>query len=765
MESRFLFQDDMDIDPGDFNSVEDFIQKSFDDLVGDAVTINNRYAGLTVSKTGITTIGITTGRIYQGGQVYASNNPLVNDFLTSLPVASLKNVLVIGSGVTQQAQAIPREFLLDETTGASEPRVVAVEQDRVANLTYAYGVESPTPVDPVIQPAYTIIARVVLSTAGIQSVTMIADNALDNVDDLAVRMRAVEAFEAAIEPQISTLASDIARLSNQVNQPAPSTELIAQLLLRVATLESKVGVPSTAQSSAADYFLDTSLSDTANPLYLAQIEEGIRYAYDAENVIPFALFNPADPSATVSGGVIFPTYTRSLRQSVGPIVADVQISAYAYQTVNYVQKTMTLTRIRYGTPFEVCTNSAFWQSGSYNSVTGVFTAPDGETFNAIYDYNIGANLGISGDHNIIRLTEFWTDTYTEPYWDAIVTNGTVTGAQVAETFLCGQDFWLESIGLYFTAIDSTTQAPVTVILCECNDQGEPDLTQVITQATVGAANLQIWPSRTVFAWTPAYLQAGNRYAIVVVTTGNHRVATAAGSAFTQGTFFTLAQSGYALGDLTRHLCFDLNSCKFNNPTTTLQLQPLQLSGGMCALDFQFGNIAPASTSLTFSILLGGKWVPLSADTAGQLNAGGNLPALLQLQVTMLGTPDIMPAINTVGATITVSRPKTSLVHISTPRTPPAATQNITVIEEYDNYNSQYHTQNVTLLTGATFGTEVQPSSFSDVPSTNSYGGTGIIRTYKFNLSAVVSAYKIKTAMTTQTALITQFAASRQDFCL
>ena len=761
MESIVVFADGMDIDPSDFNNLEAFAQSSLDHVVADAVTQNNRFAGLTVSKTGTTTIGIIPGRIYQGGVVYASNNSIVQDFLQSLPVASLKNVLVIAIGNTQAAAAIPREFLIDETTGASEPRVVSVQQDRVAAISYAYGVESPTPVDPLIQTAYTVIARVVLSTAGIQSVQMLSANQLDNVDDLAQRTTALEAFEALVEPQISTLASDIARLSNLANQPSPTQTIIAQMLTRIATLEAKTGVPSTSQSSAADYFLDTTSSDTTNPLYLAQVEEGIRYAYDGQNEIPIALFNPIDPAATTSGGVIFPAYTRQPRLTVGPAIADVQVSAYTYQTTTMVQETMALSRTRYGASFYVCSNSAYWQSGQYDPATGIFTLPDGETFNASFT---GASYSPNydpQDHLQIRLTEFWVDSWNVPYWQAVTTTNTVTGAQVAETFLCGQDFWLESVELTFTFIDTTQ--PVTVVVCKCSPEGTPDLTSVISQSTVQQANLQITPKTTVFAWTPAYLQAGNRYAIVVITSGNHKIATAPGTAFSQGNFFELTGGGFAAGDLTKHLCFTLNACLFSNPTTILTLQPLQLSGGLTDIDITAGTIAPASTTLTYQVCPSGSttWISLSAATAGQLNAGGNLPALLQFRCIMLGTPDIMPAINASASNIIVSRPKTSAVHISTVRTPPSPTSSVTVIETYGNFNPQYHSCNCVLLSGAGYGTVTQPSSFTTIQQAD--GTTK--RTYVFNLPSPLSSYKIETQMTTQTALITQFVGSRIDYCL
>lgn len=756
MESVFKFQDGMDIDPNDFIMLETFAQQGLDHVVGDAIAFTSRYAGFNLTKNGTTTVGIDVGRLYSGGLRYASNTAQIQDFLPTLPAAGNKIVLVCVNGSTQDSNVTPREFLIDETTGASQPRAVAIETDRIAVLSFAYGNQSPTPVAPIVSSAFTVIGSVLLSTAGVVSVTMNPAAALANLDNVAARTAALELWESEIGPQISTLASDIARLSNQASANSASPILIGQMLERIATLEAKDGISASAQSSAADFFLDTTTSDTTNPLYLAMVEEGIRYAYAAQNEIPIALFNPTDPQATISNGIIFPTFVRSPRQTVGPIIADVQISAYTYNTSTMVQKEMSRSRIRYGTSFTVCTNSAFWQSGSYDPATSIFTLPNGETFNVAFT---GTSYDGTTAHEYLRLTGFWTDTYQDPYWTAVTTTNTVNGAQVAESFLAGQDYWLESVELTFTSID--TSGPVTVVVCEAGDTGTPDLTQVIAQATLTQAQLIISPTTTVFAWTPAYLQAGNRYAIVVITAGNHKIGTAAGTSFTQGTFFTLTGGGFASGDLTRHIAFTLNSCKFSNPSTTLTLQPLQLSGGITDIDVLFGTINPASTVLTFQVQVAGAWIPLSSATAGAINAGGNLPALLPLQVTMLGTPDIMPAINSLQSNITMSRPRTSLNHISTVRTPPTPTQHITVIERYEAWNYTYHTAAVTLMTGGSFATVVAATSFTDAV----IDSETIERTYTFTLGATITAYKIQSALTTQTALIVQQVAWRKDYCL
>jgi len=111
---------------------------------------------------------------------------------------------------------------------------------------------------------------------------------------------------------------------------------------------------------------------------------------------------------------------------------------------------MSRQRIRYGTEFTVCTNSAFWQSGTYDPISGIFTLKDGETFKAAFDLTGGIYSANSGglSHVSVRLQEFWSDTVSDPYWDRITTTNQISGAQIVETFPIGQDAWLHSVGLF-----------------------------------------------------------------------------------------------------------------------------------------------------------------------------------------------------------------------------------------------------------------------------------------------------------------------------
>lgn len=759
MEDRVIFAEYLENDPDDLDNMQGYIGDSIDHVVLDTIVPGRGYAGFAASKTGPAQVTVLSGRFYSGGAVYGLKVPTVYDFTSSLPVAAKKIVLISIWGTEVDTNVQERNFLIAATSTPQAPvyapQAVAMTHSRVVNIGSQAGSESPDPQAPVLASTLLLVATVVLSPTGVVSVVNDTDNQVPNLQDVEDRVVSLEAWEAIAGPEITSISSDIQRLSNLIGSLNPNPDLVGRILLRLADLDAKEGIPSTSTDSSTDLFLTAGLSDTTNLLYSAKIMEGIRLPDAAANDTAIVIFNPLDANAMIRNAVLFPAFDRSLRTRIGPISGAVQVSAYTFQTITATLLQISRQRIRYGTPFIVCTNSAFWASGTYNAATGIFTRA-GETFNLAYEGfvdNIHDVLNVP----IYRATQFWVDTYTEPYWQYLSTDTTLSGTQIAETFPVGQDTWLESIGVTFTKLDSS--GPVTLMVCHCLDTGQPDLTKVIGQVTVAFASLLL-NVETNFPLQPTYLQAGKRYAVVLLTAANHFVASAGANAFPTGTYFALTAGGYAAVDLTKHLALSIYACKFRNPLVSIQFANLQLSGGMTGIDINAGAIVPASTKLTYEIQLAGVWVALNAANAPNLNAGGNLPPNVPLRATFAGTPDIMPCINLGDSTVHVSRPALLGTHISTELDPPSTTQ-IRIIERYEGFNVTYHTATVKLLTGTTFGTTVTPSS-----TTDAIGDSGALeRTYVFNLGAAVTKYKIRTDYTTSTALAEFLVAWRKNYSL
>lgn len=752
MESRRIFLDGMDNDPADYNVMQDFIQGSMDHVVADGVTADRKYAGFAAVKTGSSQVTVQPGRLYVAGKVYALNSATVFDFLTTLPTTTKKIATVAVWGTEVETGATQREFLIDEETNASQPRTVALERARVANIGLRYGVESADPVAPIIEVGLLAVVQVTLSPAGVDSVTMVFGNELDSVSSVVNRVNSLEDFRDDAAPQIVSLSSDLAKVAEAIRGNSP-IETTSRILQRIAVIEAKDGIPTAATDSAADFFLTTAKSDTINLNYQAKIQEGVQFADEAAATTALAIFNPLDANAKVVSGTLFPAFTRSLRlDNMSKRTADVAISSFSYQTNEMVQKTVSRTRIRYGERFVLApTSNVYWVTGSYEIGAGIFIR-DGEYYNTSY--------GAYVNYSYVREPYYWYDTYEETYWDTITVNHSVAGAQVAETFLNANDMWLEAVGLWFTQLASS--GTVNLAVCEVTTNGTPDLNKVVSVQTINRSDLKL-AQETVIGIQPVFLTGGKRYAIVLTTAAAHSVATTAGENFSQGTFFYVLDGAYQQGDGTRDLCFRLYSAKFNQARAIVNMGSLSLSGGITDVDVLADTIVPKSTSLTYEVQIGATWYPLNGDTtdASVLGTIGNVPPLLPIRAVFSGTPDVMPAVKLSNSTITVSRPRNTFKHISTARTLPASSTQIRFTARLQGFNATYHTAVGKLLTGGSFATANTANSFSDV--TNSDGT--VDRTWVFNLGSGVTTYKIQIEGATTTVLKTFSVQNRKDWAL
>lgn len=757
MENKKIFRDGQDIDPTDFSDLQDYAQQTFDDLVADAVSPSQRYAGLLVTKSGITGVNVAAGRLYSGGQMFVSKSVVTQDFLTKLPLAGKKYITVVAYGTTADTDVVAREFLINEETGQSQPRPVATRTARLANIQFAEGQEAPSPTVPLIDAGYTAVADILLSTTGVESVNMRTDSALSSIDALGSRVNDLEAFEGAVGPKVTSLSSDLASLSQQVNASASSNS-IAQVLMRLATLEAKSGIPTTNSSSHADYFLTTNNVATSHPSSNCKIKEGIRFPDANANISQLALLNPLDVGAKTVNGVLFPQYTRKLWMKTGTPSDQVRVAGFSYQTNSLVQKQMSRQVIHYGAAFDVCTNSAFWQSGTFDPIGGIFTR-NGETFKAALDLN-GMPYIYDADglmHVPMRVQQYWTDTVVDTYWDSVTVPHSVNGAFVAESFLQGQDIWLDAVGLTFTKLADTGDATVGVMEVS-NQNGLPDTSKVIAFTTLTRASM-VAGAETVVPLTPTFLSAGKRYAVFVITTADHWLATVPGEQFTSGTFFYILDGAYAQGDGTKDLALSLYRAVPNSTRTSINMQPLNLDGGILGIKINADAIVPSQCRLAYEIQVDGTWYALEDVKDYKLGQGGAVLPLLPFRITFLGSSDMMPAVTLSGSEVKLSRPGTSLTCITKPVTVPSTTQ-IHVIQRYENWNGSYHSASLKLRTGgtvnagatdggaSTYNTLVNPTSYTDTAGVDQIAGAFIERHYVFSLGAAVTSFCTQTDMTT-----------------
>jgi len=743
MERQVQFRDNQEQQAIDHNNLQNFVRDTFDDLVRDAIEDGKAYAGFETTATGTTQVTTQPGEYYANGAIHISRDAVVTSLYTYLPTVTKKKVaLVLWATTDANIGVEARDFLINVDTGETQPQAVAMERRRVANIGVQPGIESPDPQLPPIASQYLLFAVVTLTPTGIESVEMATSNRLARLSEVARSVQSIQLWREQTEPRITTIASDITKLANSVSGTAQQRDLFT-LYADVARLKELNELPDTYAGYGADRYLTTDETDTANVNLLCKVEEGVRFGDANAGLSELAVFSTLNPNQSLQAGLLLPKYSNVNRLNITGYSGEVSISQYGFQTFSLVQKMMSRQRIRYGATYTYCTNSAWWRSGTYDPVTKIFTR-QGETFQVV-----------GGDplhnHKTVRLVQFWVDTYDEPYWEFVTTTTNISGAQVAETFLNAQDGWLTQIGFYLTRRAGSGNIYLT--LCETTN-GAPDLSKCIMHTAVAYEDLKVYPNQTLVSIPPTYLKAGGRYAIVWTTNADHWLAMASGNSYAQGTFFYSTDGAYYQGDLTKDVMLSLNFAQFANPRVVIDLQPLQLDGGICNIDINADMIVSAATQLVFEVQVNSNWVPLT-----QINTQAliGLPPLLPLRAVFVGTSDIMPGLKLLGSAVKVWRPRTTFRHISS-ECIRVSSSTIKVQLRLENWHPANHSVGCKLLTGAGFATEETP----DVTETVVIDDYATQKTYTFNLGAAITSFKIQIDGTTSSALDTFHVAERVD---
>ena len=326
-----------------------------------------------MTKSAVTQISVRAWSPLFGRQGLRSGSTAWSkDFITQLPVAGKKMAAVVTWGSESDTDVRPRQFLVNAETRQAEPQAVPLvhcPRRQPERRDRHRGARS----DPAARGRRLhVVAHVVLTSTGVDTITMIADNKLPSVQDHDERIDDLEEFENTTGLQIKTLASDIAALKEAGARGDVDQATMGRTLTRLAVLESKNGIDYNAIDFSANFFLDTTKSKLDDPLSHVLVEEGIRMPHAAEGAAALQIFNPLDPNATIKNGILFPAYTREAWLQSGGISGELQVAAYSVSSFDMVQKTIARQRIRYGNEFIVCTNSLFWQTGQYDGAGRFF---------------------------------------------------------------------------------------------------------------------------------------------------------------------------------------------------------------------------------------------------------------------------------------------------------------------------------------------------------------------------------------------------------
>ncbi|WP_298962201.1 hypothetical protein [uncultured Methylobacterium sp.] len=758
MEQTVQFRDYQEQVADDHNNIQKFSRDAMDNVVRDVVTKGRAYSALTVQKTGQVEISVSPGRVYDNGAVYGRRTTLVQSMATFTAAAARRIVAVAAYGVEVDAGTEQRDFVVDVTTRATEPRGVAMTKSRDVQIVFVAGAEAADPTPPPIPANQVVIAHVLMDTTQVLSVTMLTANAVESTDSLNLRARALETFKGQIEPRVSSLGADLADLANQLRS-SPSASTLGRIQLDLARVKAALKFPPSASGYGSFPYLDQSYSDMTNAAGLgfdARVEMGVRFPTANAANVPISLFAANDPNARMTGGLLLPAYTEEDKLNTGWPDTELGIAQYGFQTLQTKTGYMSRSRIRYGGSYTACSNGVNWGiDGEPNPAANLYDF--GTTLiEAVQriDYDV-SNPG----HESYWRNSYWFDTWKEPYDYSVATNGSIAGAFVAQTLLVTNDMWLTSIGYHLYA--KAANEDMKILVCEVTN-GQPDLSKVMLSAVQAHAAMK--PNdHNIVSVKPTFLQKGKRIAVCMISNANHKIGMTNGQNYLDGTFFYSTDGIFYQGDLTKDMTVHLYGAKFNAPQVTIEFTGLNLDGGLRDIDILAEQWVPDSCQLIYEVRPSGtgQWQPLTSDN---VNALSTAPALCQFRARFVGTRDMQPAINLPNSRVFISRPKTTLKYVSEPEAVPA-TSTITVKYLLEHFDETPHSFIPSLyVTAGTSGTIPRVETpDSVVTKLISLPDGRYERTCIFNLAAPVTAFRFVMDGQTNSAANTYHVASNDYY--
>mgnify|MGYP000179830600 FL=1 len=170
MFKKVIFRDRQELQAQDLNNVEEFTDNSLQALIEDAVSERAHYTGFGVIQQGTTEIRVEQGRLYKNGNIFVLEQAQEINLFQYLPMATKRICAVVVWGSEVETEVEPRDFLIDVVQGTTEPRAVAMQKLRLANVNIVPGVESADPQPPAIQEGLVPVAYIHLTTTGIEKI-------------------------------------------------------------------------------------------------------------------------------------------------------------------------------------------------------------------------------------------------------------------------------------------------------------------------------------------------------------------------------------------------------------------------------------------------------------------------------------------------------------------------------------------------------------------------------------------------------------------
>lgn len=730
METKVKFNTAQEVPASELNALQDAAQAAMDHIVKVLLFDEGRFSGLMVSKNSALEIAIGKGYFINNGAIYPKTEDTAANLQSFLPSTGLRKVLVLVSGETANGATESRRFLIDAATRATQPRQVSTRTIRQASIDIVAGVASNSPSRPAVGAGWKVVAELTIGPSGItvDPVMEEANRAL-TLESAIAAIALLQAQDRKFSSMMDTIRSEITGLAQELRTKANDAR-VTYVVKDVLNLREKLDIADANSHFGFDNFVTDSESDEAFSGYTARVEGGTLQMGMATNATKLiALTNPNDAKLDISeSGLILPASTSELRLECNDYDTGVSIASYGVSTIVGKKLNLSRTYIFYATKAGRSFAEAYLSKNKNVRVRNPADnawqtiSLDGKTWKI---EQIGGNL------------KAWKLMVSEAYWDFDAVDLSTSGSRIAQTMLNSQGGWYKRVDFYL--VDKGSSGNVTVTVCELTEAGTPNLGRILSVATVAYSSLNKgWNNVALF--DPFYLVRGRRYGIVLTTPGAHVVGASLSNGITHGTLLASGDGTSWQVDLAKDLMFRLYACKFNSTKVVIDIEDVDLAGGIREVQAMLTGYQPSGTDLVLEGRIAGAWRSLTQEDETVLNSA---PSVLPLRLVFIGTKDLMPAIDLSKSRVIASRPLLTSTHISTIRSLGAGTtSSIKVIEVSDDFDEAAHDWVVTILSGAGYATVTTAASVTTKKSVD--GRTQ--RTWIFSPSAI-GAYRVKTVLT------------------
>lgn len=685
-----------------------------------------KYRGFPVVKDNANQVTVSVGAAYiDYRQFYLGASEQVSLAAEKPLIAGQKRVVILCAQGSPDVEgpAVSRDVTVEVPDAGSGPAIQDVSrpavpylENRVLVAKVAGGL-STQEVDPSVPANVVPFCRIVLDLNGIVGdPVMLPEYRINTVSELDAIIAQQARLIDIVMGEVNALRNDVVGLQGWL-RTTTSHETISQLIYDVATLKDVNDIDDVGAPYALDRLIDDSETDTEHADYHARIDQGLQLPYANENRVAMALYNQNDPRFMhASAGLLFPAYDPVVGFAVHSAGDTAPLGGSVTQTLELVQMTRTRTRIRYGGyyHYHYLNLAAFHPlRGTYDIVHRVF-AKHGEVLAYPYGYFSTAYLlwGTIFRPRVI------VDTYQEPYdvWQKV--DHTMNGVIKAQSWLQSQERYVPAIRLGLTAWEPGSE--ITLAVCECKDDGNPDPKKVLATKTLTADAFKKYVADNVETMTrfvfpvPIFAKRA-RFAYITSVTGQVTIGQAAGDRFLGGNNFESTDGNLFVASILKDHAFAVEYCDYRLTSFEARLANLNLDGGIQNVDIVVPATLPDNTSAKFRTFSSGSWKqvaqvpedPNAVATETDEVFGNGLQATYDFQVLLSGNRWVMPVLDLGNSEVTVFRSGTLLHHVAVVREVPSGTTWVRVKARarIAGYDAVRHTLDAWIQHGATLATQ------------------------------------------------------------